>query len=225
MASDDPKRQSIRERYLAVPSAGASDILDRMGRYHQGLASVFRPVSGERLTGWVYTIKGEPAEYPLSDGDQLKLEACEGVGRGEVSVWTGGGEGVCYFGDMIAIGMVVNGSVGALVDGGLRDIRAMDEIGFSAFARYTSAVQSIGRWRVTGYQVPVFLPGATSRWVRTEPGAFLVADEDGAVVIPADVVEEVLEMAEELDAADAEIREALHSGLSLRETREKYGHL
>jgi hypothetical protein len=39
-------------------------------------------------------------------------------------------------------------------------------------ARYRTPVQSIGRWKVTGYDVPVSLPGATARQVTIAPGDF-----------------------------------------------------
>ena len=54
-------------------------------------------------------------------GDPEKMKACQGIAPGDVSVWSGDGEGICYFGELIAVGMQDRGSVGALVDGGIRD--------------------------------------------------------------------------------------------------------
>ncbi|MBO0850428.1 MAG: RraA family protein, partial [Pseudonocardia sp.] len=70
------------------------------------------------------------------------------------------------------------GAVGALVDGGVRDLKWLRRHGFPVFGRYRTPVQSIGRWRVTGAQEPVYLRGATSRWVTVHPGDFVLADED-----------------------------------------------
>jgi 4-hydroxy-4-methyl-2-oxoglutarate aldolase len=219
-------REAIRQRYLAVDTANVADVLDTLGLMHQGLAPEFAPypVSANRLAGWAYTIRGQMTPYPLG-GDADKMLACQGVGAGEVSVWAGDGEGICYFGELIAMGMKERGCVGALVDGGIRDIRWIGELGFPVFARYRTPVQSIGRWKVTGHQVPVTLRGATSMWVIVAPGDFILADEDGAIVVPAAVVEPVLVEAERLTGIEVSIRADLAGGLSLAAALAKYGHV
>jgi 4-hydroxy-4-methyl-2-oxoglutarate aldolase len=220
----DADRSAIRARFLAVDTANAADVLDELGLSDQGLASDFYAVSGERLAGWAYTITGQMAPYEGS-GDERKMQACQGIGADEVSVWSGNGRGICYFGELIAVGMMQRGSVGAIVDGGLRDTRALREHGFAAFARYQTSVQSIGRWRVTDWQVPVYLRGATTQWVVANPGDFVVADEDGALVIPDAVVDEVLERAEAMTQAEVSVREALKAGMSLADALERFGHV
>jgi 4-hydroxy-4-methyl-2-oxoglutarate aldolase len=59
----------------------------------------------------------------LLGGDPEKMVACNDVSPGAVTVWSGDGEGIRYFGELIAIGMKKHGCVGALVDGGIRDLR------------------------------------------------------------------------------------------------------
>lgn len=217
-------RAVIRRRFLAVDTANLSDVLEELGLPDQALAPELRPVSGDRLAGWAYTIRGEMAPYEGS-GDPKKMEACHGIGPDEVSVWSGGGVGVCYFGELIAVGMMQRGSTGALVDGGLRDIRAMREHGFPAFARYTTPVQSIGRWRVSNYQVPVALPGATVERVTVSPGDVVAADYDGAIVVPAARVEEVLTRVEAITEVEAKVRSALRAGMTLQEALDRFGHV
>ena len=73
-------------------------------------------------------------------------------------------------GELIALGMQERGCVGAVVDGGVRDLRWLRQHDFPVFARYRTPVQSIGRWSVTGWQEPVSISGATMRWVRVNPG-------------------------------------------------------
>src|SRR6516165_6977538 len=102
------------------------------------------------------------------------MEACEGLASGDISVWSGDGEGICYFGELIAIGMKERGCAGALVDGGVRDIRWIQDQSFPVFARYRTPVQSIGRWKVNGWQEPVSLRGATSTYVTVNPGDFIL---------------------------------------------------
>lgn len=217
-------RTDVRQRFLEVDTANVADILDNLGLPDQGLAADFAAVSGTRLAGWAYTISGQMQPYEGS-GDPRKMEACHGIGADEISVWSGNGEGICYFGELIAIGMKERGSVGALVDGGVRDVRWLNEHQFPVFARYRTSVQSIGRWRVTSWQEPISLRGATSTWVKVSPGDFILADEDGAIVIPSPHVESVLQEAETLTATETKVRAALASGKSLAECLAEYGHV
>jgi 4-hydroxy-4-methyl-2-oxoglutarate aldolase len=224
MPHDESDRAGIRRRFLAVDTANISDVLEELDRPDQGLAPEFRPVSGDRLAGWAYPIRGEMATYEGS-GDPTKMTACQGIGPDEISVWSGGGRGVCYFGELIAVGMMQRGSAGALVDGGVRDTRMLREHGFAVFATYVTPVQSIGRWRVTDYRVVVDLPGATADRVSVAPGDFVAADSDGAIVIPAELVKTVLTRVEAVTAVETEVRAALRAGLTLNEALERYGHV
>jgi 4-hydroxy-4-methyl-2-oxoglutarate aldolase len=218
------QRLAIRERYREVDTTIVADLLDERGYLDQGLSPDFRPTVGDKIAGWAYTITGEMIPY-AGGGDPDKMVACEGLGPGDVSVWTGQGHGVCYFGELIALGMMERGCVGALVDGGVRDTKWLREHGFPTFARYVTPVQSIGRWRVTNWQQPVYVHGATTQWVTVTPGDFILADDDGAIVIPDVLVDDVLEAAEKLTAQEARIRQALHDGMPLSECLKRFGHV
>ena len=225
-AADRQEMDDIRRRFLTVDTSNVADVLDSIGLPDQGLSAEFAPfpASAGHLAGWAYTIRGQMMPYPMG-GDAEKMQACKGIGPGQVSVWSGDGEGVCYFGELIAIGMKERGSVGALVDGGIRDVRWIGEHGFPVFARYRTPVQSIGRWKVNAWQVPVLLRGATAKWVKVEPGDFILADDDGAIVVPQASVSKVLAEAERLTRTEVEIRKELVAGLSLDQALEKYGHV
>lgn len=223
---DQRERSSIRERFLKVDTSNVADVLDEMTLYNQGLSSAFvpYPMNGEKLAGFAYTIQGQMAPFSMG-GDSMKMEACHGLSANDVSVWAGDGEGVCYFGELIAVGMKERGCVGALADGGVRDVDWFGYHKFPVFARYRSPVQSIGRWKVDACQTSVFIRGATSKYVRVEPGDFVLADFDGAIVIPQSVIAEVLERSEALTRKETEIRAELAAGMTLAVALEKYGHV
>lgn len=225
-AEDQSLRAEIRERYLKVETPTVCDVLEEFDLYDQGLSPAFTPFpAGDiRLAGWAYTIRGQMTPYE-GPGDPDKMRAVDGLRPGDLSVWSGDGEGVCYFGELIALGMKIRGCTGALVDGGVRDVRWIGHHGFPVFARYRTPVQSIGRWKVNACQVPVYLPGATTERVVVNPGDFILADIDGAVVIPAKVALPVLERAEALTAKEILIRAELDKGASLKEVLDKYGHV
>ncbi|EOX6790419.1 RraA family protein [Pseudomonas aeruginosa] len=216
----------VRRRFLAVDASNVGDVLDQLGLLHQGLASDFvpYPTSAGKLAGWAYTIRGQMVPYK-GTGDAAKMAACAGLGPDQVSVWSGDGEGICYFGELIALGMQERGCVGALVDGGIRDVRWIGEHGFPVFARYRTPVQSIGRWKVTATQAPVYLRGADGHRVVVAPGDFILGDEDGVIVIPRAQVLDVLVEAERLTEKELAIRRELGAGLSLEGALRKYGHV
>jgi 4-hydroxy-4-methyl-2-oxoglutarate aldolase len=217
---------AIRKRYLKTDTATVADVLDVLGLPHQGLAPEFAPypASAKKMGGWAYTIKGAMARYAGS-GDPRKMRAVDGAGPGEITVWSGEGRGVCFFGELIALGMKRRGGAGALVDGGIRDIDWIARQRFPVYARYRTPVQSIGRWKVTAWQVPVDMPGATSRRVKVRPGDFVLADVDGVIVVPQRVAEKVLIETERLTKKNVRIRRELGRGASLGDVLAKYGHV
>ncbi|HYD62651.1 MAG TPA: RraA family protein [Noviherbaspirillum sp.] len=218
--------EQIRQRFLAVDTSNVADVLDTLGYFNQGLSAEFLPFPNDsgKLAGWAYTIRGQMTPYGQG-GDADKMKACQGVSAGQVTVWSGDGEGICYFGELIAIGMKERGCVGSLIDGGIRDIRWIREQEFPIYARYRTPIQSIGRWKVNGWQIPVTLRGATSKSVQVNPGDFILADEDGALVIPQEIVDQVLADAEALTEKEKQIRLDLQSGLTLADALAKYGHV
>lgn len=226
MQIDPQTREAIRQRFLAVDTANVADVLDTLGYMDQGLAHDFAPYPCQagRLAGWAYTIRGQMSPYELG-GDAAKMQACQGLSPGEISVWSGDGQGICYFGELIAIGMKERGCAGALVDGGIRDVRWIGEHQFPVYARYRTPVQSIGRWKVNAHQIPVYMKGATVARVLVRPGDFILADEDGAIVIPMEVVSRTLEEAEALTRTEQHIRVELGKGLTLAQALAQYGHV
>jgi 4-hydroxy-4-methyl-2-oxoglutarate aldolase len=225
--TDIDHAEAIRRRYLEVDTSNVADVLDTLDLPDQGLAAAFAPYPADtgKLAGWAFPIRGQMAPYERAGGDADKMRACAELTPGSVSVWSGGGEGVCFFGELIAIGMRERGSVGALVDGGIRDVAWLGRLDYPVYARYRTPIQSIGRWKVTGWNVAVSLPGATASNVAVHPGDFILADADGAIVIPAAVAEEVLERAEAMGRHEQQVRAALAEGLPLVDALERFGHV
>ena len=226
MAPETASREAIRRRYLKVDTATVADVLDALGLPDQGLAAEFAPYppSAGRMGGWAYTVRGKMAPY-AGTGDPRKMKAVDGAGPGEVTVWSGEGRGMCFFGELIALGMKRRGCAGSLVDGGIRDIEWIARQRFPVYARYRTPIQSIGRWKVTAWQVPVEMPGATRKRVRVNPGDFVLADTDGVIAIPAGVAYKVLIDAERLTKKEIRIRRELDRGASLEQVLAKYGHV
>jgi 4-hydroxy-4-methyl-2-oxoglutarate aldolase len=61
--------------------------------------------------------------------------------------------------------------------------------------------------------------------VIVNPGDFVLGDTDGAIAIPGEAVEKVLNEAERLTATEVKIRTELDAGASLEQVLAKYGHV
>ena len=107
-----------------------------------------------------------------------------------------------------------------MIDGLVRDVRKIEELGFPVFARGIKPVDSMGRGIVLDYNVPVDCGG-----VLVTPGDLIVADYDGVVAISAVAVAEVVRKATEKAASENHSRKELLAGAYLRAVYDKYGVL
>jgi regulator of RNase E activity RraA len=57
---------------------------------------------------------------------------------------------------------------------------------------------------------------------QVKPGDILMGDDSGVVVIPRERAAEILKLALEIETAENQIEEAVRSGLTLKEAREKF---
>lgn len=118
-------------------------------------------------------------------------------------------------------GAVANGHVGAVLDGAVRDLAEIRrDYGFPIYARDVSPATTLGRYRTVASQVPVKVGG-----VVIHPGDILVGDVDGVVVVPRGQAEEVLRVAQEIDARELEQAQLILQEKSLRKGLAKYGRI
>jgi regulator of RNase E activity RraA len=219
--------EGIGEALLRAGTAVIADIFDTLGRVPPVLTTDLFPVpdSGAAFAGPAYTIMGESKRWS-GGGDRAKLAAIDAMSYGVVPVWAGADiRGVCCFGDLLAEAMKVRGCAGVVVDGGVRDLAHVGALGLPLMMRYRTPAQAIGRWRVTGSQVPVQIRGALEDWVTVEPGDLVVADRDGVIVVPASLVATVAPRALQWADKDARAREEIRKGGSLLKALDTYGHL
>ena len=124
------------------------------------------------------------------------------------------------WGELLSTAARNSGCVGAIVDGAVRDIRQMREMGFAVFARGASPYDSQNRQRVIDVDVPVEIDG-----VRFSPGDLVVVDEDGVVVVPRAVEEAVIQRAWKKVHAENVTRDAIKAGMKAQAAWRKYGVL
>ncbi len=215
----------IRNRFLArTQSADIYDVLDKMGCPHQCLDLGIRPLRDEwKICGPAVTARG--TREPLSNEEFLaktnreKWWKYDYVYPGCVLVIDSEGDNVTgHWGEMLSYGARHRGVAGVVIDGGTRDktgIVGMDN--WACFARYTTPIESDRRWKNKELQVPIFMTGTLSRYVRVDPGDWMFGDNDGVIVIPQAIVKEVLAQVEEISKNEELSRKAFAENKSIEE--------
>jgi 4-hydroxy-4-methyl-2-oxoglutarate aldolase len=210
----------VRERFGAVPTAALADVMDDLGLREQTLPPSIRALApGMRLAGQAFTVEGTPSEHGDWDTAIRKTLAMLGaVPSGHVAVYQCNHERSAHFGELSATSLASRGVVGCVIDGGCRDVRLIEALGFPVFARFVTPEDSTWRWEVTATQQPI-----TIGTVRIAPGDWVVGDEDGVVVVPAGVGEQVLTAAEGKVGTEDLVRDAVRAGMTPLEAFERYG--
>ena len=215
--------QSLMEAGTAV----IADVFDKMGHLPPVLDSTLVPIPGPgiRFAGPAYTITGESHRWS-GKGDRTKLAAIDAMAPGVVPVWAGNDiRGVCCFGDLLSEAMKARGCAGVVVDGGVRDLAHLRTLDLPMMVRYRTPAQAIGRWRVTDSQVVLRLRGALEDWVEVRPGDIVVADDDGVIILPDELVSRIEAQVLEWAEKDSRARKDIRTGTPLLEALDKYGHL
>ena len=215
------------EGLLRAGTAVVSDVFDSLGLRPPVLDTGLFAVkgNGHGFVGPAYTVMGESREWK-SGGDREKLAAIDAMPAGVVPVWAGTDiRGVCCFGDLLASSMQARGCAGVVVDGGVRDTAYLRTLAMPVMARFRTPAQGVHRWKVTAAQVAVQVRGAIDDWVTVEPGDVMVADDDGVIVVPRRLVEDVSRRVAEWSSTESVARKDILQGTRLLEALEKYGHL
>jgi len=109
---------------------------------------------------------------------------------------------------------------GCVSDGLIRDVLAIEEMGFPVFHAGISPRDSKGRGIVAEIDVTVVLGNTVVR-----PGDFVAGDADGVVVVPSELVEQVVHGALQKARGEKSTKQELLEGAKLKDVFKKYGIL
>ncbi len=220
-------RQELDEDFSALAveklyTAVVADALDQIGIRNQAMREYLRPVCPCHVfCGWARTIACSDVYHIPPEPYAMEIEALDSILPGEVVVVsTQQSKRNAPWGELLSTAAKARGARGAVVDGLVRDVRKIEELGFPVLAAGIKPVDSMGRGIVTAYNVPV-----ECGEVLVNPGDFVFADFDGVVVVPRANVDEVLQLALNKATRENSSRAELMKGAYLRDVYRKYGVL
>lgn len=180
----------------------SSDLSDAMNRTHtmMGLRPVYDPM--DRIVGPAVTVN---SVVPSIDAGKMGLVRAQ---AGDVLVVAAPtSEFHAVWGGNLAYGTKSRGVAGLIVDGGVRDVGEIRDVGLPTFARHIATAAAPVHSPQGEVNVPIACAG-----VVVFPGDIIVADEDGIVVLPPDHVDEILAETDGVLAKAASVQEILARG-------------
>jgi 4-hydroxy-4-methyl-2-oxoglutarate aldolase len=218
----------LRKLYQHLRVVDVCDAMDGIGYFDIGLMDpAVRPLwPGMKFWGVALTMRCVPANRPMwrlettedivnAHGIWFKEVGHVGIGGlvkpGHVIVTDTGGSGeVGFWGSCNSLGAVADGAVGIVTDGYARDTAELVLQKTPVCCRTRGRTIIPGRIEVVETQVRIGCGG-----VQVNPGDIVGCDDDGIVVVPAGVVEQVAVHARAILLADMRARRKLYDRLGM----------
>jgi len=221
MSTQSAKREEILKRYEGLYSAVIADALDKLGHHQTCMSPNIRPIAMDMVVcGWAMTAQGVPAAEAPEEPYKGEFEAVDSLKPGDVFVGNAGGSVCGYWGELLSNAAIARGARGAVVEGYTRDAVKILELGFPVFVEGYNPYDSLSRCDVIRINEPITCGGVLVR-----PGDLVFGDVDGIVVVPSELAEKALELAEEKVAGEDRARVDYAAGMSTAEVFKKHGIL
>ncbi len=190
------------EQLRGVSSATASAMLHRMGIRQTFIEGPKTTLPGAKIVGSIITLQFMPQREDVASGIQQEYSekfsalwaVLEHIKPGDVlAIQAFGDPYTGCLGEMLITYFKAQGGIGIVVDGCIRDAPRVQAIGVPLWVRgFTPNYASQSTLFPWAYNVPI----ACSR-VLVLPGDIMIADDDGAVVIPCNVAPEIARVTRE----------------------------
>jgi regulator of RNase E activity RraA len=222
----DEELFAIAQRELFTCVVG--DVMDKLGLQHQFLPPHIQPVQrdmivigrampvlsvdvfAERIAGSANKLMEKPFG--------LMLEALDDLRTNEVYVNTGSSARNALWGELMSTRARKLGSRGAVLNGYIRDTKAIVNMGFPTFGFGSYGQDAAPRYKVVDFRIPVEIGS-----VRIRPGDILFGDIDGVLLVPAKAENEVFTRALEKARGEKLVKQAIEAGSSAVDAFAKYG--
>jgi regulator of RNase E activity RraA len=170
----------------------------------------------QRIAGPAFTMRFIPGREDLATPESLSSPrstrfAIEEIPEASIAVVASSGiTDAGIFGDILCARMVGRGAAGLITDGAMRDIEGIRKTGLPIWCTGISAPPSVAHLTFVDWQQPIGCGG-----VAIYPNDIMVADQDGAVVIPRSMVDSVIESGHEAEALEEWILRQVMDGRQL----------
>lgn len=193
------KRETIDDILAKVSTSNVSDAMHRRGEMH-GL----RPISiKKKFYGKAFTVKAYPGDWSKT------VQAIDFAEEGDIIVIDAHESKVALWGEL-ATHSAINKKIGGLViDGGVRDVEEIRKTDFPIYARCISP--AAGEPKGMGeLSVPIHCGG-----LEVEPGDWILADENGVVVLPKKNAYEIAKRALYVREKEDRVKKEIADGKTL----------
>jgi regulator of RNase E activity RraA len=223
--------EKLISQFAGISTATLTTVLLKKGLRNVWLRGT-RPLrpGQTRVVGRAFTLRFVPAREDLATPESWSSPtstraAIEAMPAGCVAVVDAMGvDDAGIFGDILCARMALRGVAGLVTDGVVRDLAGVLSTELAVWCNGAAAPPSVAGLTFVGWQQPIACGG-----VAVFPDDVIVVDADGAVVIPAALVEEVAVLSAEQEQLEAWIMTQVAAGASLpglyppnAETKAKY---
>lgn len=193
--------QELVDAFKEQSTATIHEVMGKKG----AMISTIKPVSaGMKLCGQALTVKGGPSD------NLMIIKAISMVEEGHVLVINNGEiENSGPFGEVLAINSLARGAAGVVINNPIRDTEALIKLGLPVFSTGSSIVGTTKT--ILGTINHTISCGNTL----VNPGDIILGDDDGVVVVPLNIAEEILEKAIEREKNEKEVMDRIKNGESL----------
>ena len=210
----------LTERLGKLYAGAVYDALRAMGHDNCVLPPSIRALDPKhKLAGEVWTIDGQ---YGEGQGAHETLRNWATVlskaPAGKVLVCQPNTEAVALMGELSAGCLKTKGVRGYVVDGGCRDVELVLGLDWPVYCRFCTPKDIVDRWTTREMGGRITIGGVT-----VSTGDYILADLDGAVVIPRAMAEEAVRRTEEVAAVESDMRKAILSGMDPLAALDKFG--
>ena len=208
--------------FKQVEVASVADAMEQLYGQRNYMVHSMRPLAPAKFAGTAVTVLLKKEENKEgSKALQGMLDAIDAGADGSVYVMVvEDGEDFAGIGGLMATAMRARGFVGAVIDGGVRDLPQIEKLQFPVFSRSIVPSTTVNHYRFAGANIPVTCAG-----VHVEANDIIVADLDGVAVVPRAKAEEVLRKAQALDFTEHSTIPYIEKYKSINKAVATYGRI